>query len=107
MTTTNDEQTDTPSDPDELRHQIEQTRAELGETVEALVAKADVPGRVKEKLSTTKEQLGERLSETTGKARELADSLPERAKEKPAVPAGVVLAVVGVLLGLWLIRRRR
>ncbi|WP_338898960.1 DUF3618 domain-containing protein [Streptomyces sp. TG1A-60] len=32
--------------PDELRRQIEQTRAQLGDTVEELAAKADVKARV-------------------------------------------------------------
>jgi Protein of unknown function (DUF3618) len=30
-------------DPDEIRQEIEQTRAEMGETVEAIGYKADVP----------------------------------------------------------------
>lgn len=37
------------SDPKEqLQRDVERTRRELGETVEALAHKADVPGRVKE-----------------------------------------------------------
>ncbi|WP_238698147.1 DUF3618 domain-containing protein, partial [Streptomyces sp. E5N91] len=33
--------------PDELRRQIEQTRGQLGDTVEELAGKADVKGRAK------------------------------------------------------------
>ena len=35
----------------ELRQEIEQTRAQLGATVEALAAKADVPARVRGKVA--------------------------------------------------------
>jgi len=52
-------------DPEQLREQIRQTRAELGETVEALAAKADVKAQLKEKVSASKEQLQEKIS--TGK----------------------------------------
>ena len=38
-------------DPDAIREEIEQTRAEMTETVEAIGYKADVPSRAKEKLS--------------------------------------------------------
>ena len=36
-----------PTDPDQLRGEIAEAREELGETVEALAAKADVKGRDK------------------------------------------------------------
>jgi hypothetical protein len=38
-------------DPSEIRHEIETTRAQLGETVEALSYKADVPSRVKDAVN--------------------------------------------------------
>jgi hypothetical protein len=38
-------------DPDEIRQQIEQTRTEMGETVEAIGYKADVPSRAKEAVA--------------------------------------------------------
>ena len=37
----------TPSDPQALREQIEQTRADLGETVEALAAKTNLAARAR------------------------------------------------------------
>jgi hypothetical protein len=36
-----------PSDPHALREQIEQTRTDLGETVEALAAKTNLAGRAR------------------------------------------------------------
>jgi hypothetical protein len=38
----------TPSDPQALREQIAQTRADLGETVEALAAKTNVTARARD-----------------------------------------------------------
>jgi hypothetical protein len=40
---------------DELRTEIEQTRAELGETAAALGAKTDVKGRAKERVHELKQ----------------------------------------------------
>ena len=37
-----------PDDPDQLRQEIERTREQLGETVEALVYKTDVKARAKD-----------------------------------------------------------
>lgn len=98
-------------DPDEIRQQISQTRAELGETVEALAAKADVKAQVKEKVATAKEQAQEkaaaakaRISEVDrDEARQALASVPERVKSRP-LPA--VLAAGGLFL-TWMIRRRR
>ena len=41
--------------PEELRHEIEQTREELGDTVEALAYKADVKAQAKDRVSSAKE----------------------------------------------------
>jgi ElaB/YqjD/DUF883 family membrane-anchored ribosome-binding protein len=109
------------SDPDELRGQIEETRADLGDTVEALAAKADVKAQVKEKVEAGKEQIKEKQEQASAKlaevrdkvgdkvsgatpdqAREVVGSLPERIKGQP-LPA-VFLA--GFLLG-WLLGKRR
>jgi gas vesicle protein len=40
-------------DPDAIRGRIEQTRNDMGETIDALGYKADVPARAKEKVSDT------------------------------------------------------
>lgn len=46
-------------DPAELRRQIEETRGELGDTVEALSHELDVKARVKESVQERKEAVGE------------------------------------------------
>ena len=40
---------------EEIRQDIERTREQLGDTVEALAYKADVPARLKDKVHDTKE----------------------------------------------------
>ncbi|MEU7383618.1 MULTISPECIES: DUF3618 domain-containing protein [unclassified Streptomyces] len=44
--------------PDELRQQIEQTRSQLGDTVEELAAKADVKGRAKARAADLMDKAG-------------------------------------------------
>jgi ElaB/YqjD/DUF883 family membrane-anchored ribosome-binding protein len=70
-------------DTEQLRREIERTRAELGATVEALSHKADVKAH----------------------ARAKAEQAKSRAQDNPAVPlaAGIGVAIAA----LWLIRRRR
>jgi hypothetical protein len=42
-------------DPERIREEIEATRRELGDTVEALVAKTDVKARAHEKVASVRE----------------------------------------------------
>jgi uncharacterized protein DUF3618 len=49
-----------PSDPDQLREEIQKTREELGQTVEALAQKADVKTQVREQVEERKEQVKQR-----------------------------------------------
>jgi gas vesicle protein len=80
-------------DPNAIRADIERTRAEMGDTVDALGYKADVKSRAKERISETKNKL-------TGKASDVA---PDGQQVKRA--AGVAqenplgLAIGGVAVG--------
>jgi hypothetical protein len=71
-----------PSDPEHVRQEIEETREDLGDTVEALAAKADVKARTQER----------------------AEELGQQARENPT-PLAIGGAVAGVLLILWLWRK--
>lgn len=51
----------TPTDPDDLRTEIQQTRADLGETVEALAAKADIKARAQESVANVKVRAREQV----------------------------------------------
>jgi hypothetical protein len=50
--------------PDELHVEIEELRAELGETVEELARRADVPSRLREKREETAQRVHEQLAHT-------------------------------------------
>jgi polyhydroxyalkanoate synthesis regulator phasin len=54
-----------PGDEHELRQEIEQTREQLGETVEQLVAKTDVTGRARAKAA----ELADRVKDSTAQVR--------------------------------------
>lgn len=59
-------------DIEALRADIKQTRADLGETVQALAAKADVKARAKEQVEQTKQKVRAQAAEATGKVRDAA-----------------------------------
>ena len=52
-------------DPSQIRQDIEQTRGEMGDTVEALGYKADVPGRAKDAVSGRVESVKSKISGAT------------------------------------------
>ena len=80
---------------DELQADIEQTRAELGETVGALSDKLDVKGRAQQQVSDTKDAVVHRAHEVT-----------ERARTHPVIPAGIALAVLAAVgVAIWARRR--
>jgi hypothetical protein len=55
-----------------LRDDIKQTRVELGETVQALAAKADVKARAKDQVEQTKQRVKAQAVQATDKVREAA-----------------------------------
>ncbi|MGW7101727.1 DUF3618 domain-containing protein [Streptomyces sp. NPDC054838] len=72
--------------PEELREQIEHTRDELGQTVEALAAKADVPARAKEKTAAAKEQAAEKAALVSGQIRSKAEHAAQLVAHKTPQP---------------------
>jgi ElaB/YqjD/DUF883 family membrane-anchored ribosome-binding protein len=85
-------------DPNAIREEIERTRAEMGETVDAIGYKADVKSRAKDRISETKDRL-------TGK---VSDATPDGQQVKRAAgvaqenPLGLVVGgiAVGFLAGM-------
>jgi hypothetical protein len=65
-----------------LREEIKRTRAELGETVQALAAKADVKARAREQVELTKQKAKAQVHDATGKVREVAAAAVGAASEK-------------------------
>jgi ElaB/YqjD/DUF883 family membrane-anchored ribosome-binding protein len=107
-------------DPDAIRQDIEQTRAEMSDTVEAVGYKADVPSRAKDAVSDKVESVKSKVSDTATRAKEAVvgtasragDATPSRGQVKQAGrraagmakenPLGLAIgaAAIGFLAGL-------
>ena len=59
---------------DELKHEIEQTREQMGETADALAYKADVPTRTKEWVGDKKDAV---VSAVTGASSKVGEVTPD------------------------------
>jgi hypothetical protein len=116
---------------EDLRAEIQQTRSELGETVQALAAKADVKARAKDQVEQTKQKVkaqaveagekvrvaavaaGDKVRSVAGQAsdkvkdtspRDLAYQAKAQARTSP-VPMSLVFAGVAAIVGVILIVR--
>ncbi|MEU6306839.1 DUF3618 domain-containing protein [Streptomyces chartreusis] len=89
---TNPDDEPTAAGPEELREQVEQTRAELGETVQALTAKTDLKARAQEKATAVRGQATAKAGELKAKAADLThqarDKVPAPVKDKADQAAG-------------------
>jgi hypothetical protein len=99
-------------DPEEIRREIEASRQELGDTVEALAAKADVKSRARERIGQTKESVAQKTEQLRSKARQsspdgvasTAAQASRKAQENP-VPLGLAGAFAAGFLVGRLVRR--
>jgi hypothetical protein len=82
---------------EDIEADAEQTRNELGQTVEALADNLDVKQRTKDKAAETKEQVVEK-----------ADALRHTATDNPkrTVPVAVVAVIAALAVGILVWRRR-
>jgi hypothetical protein len=90
-------------DPSEIREEIEDTRARLGDTVEALGHKTDVKTRAREKVSGTVDTVKSKVAGAGSRANEAtpgADDVRQSARRAAGVaqenPIGLALASVAV-----------
>ncbi|MGW3820199.1 DUF3618 domain-containing protein [Streptomyces sp. NPDC005046] len=104
MTHTPADQESTPT-PAELREQLEHTRHELGETVQALADKTDVKARAQHKAGELKEQAfvkaGELKVQAAKATSQIQDKLPDPVKEKAAQAAGQARAAAAQAGRMW------
>jgi chromosome segregation ATPase len=99
--------------PEELREEIDRTREQLGDTVQALAAKTDVKGQARDRLAAVKEGAQQRKDELVTRARRATpDSAGEGAQEltstiqrKPVPFAAAGAFTAGMLVG-WSLGRR-
>jgi ElaB/YqjD/DUF883 family membrane-anchored ribosome-binding protein len=78
-----------PTDVDSLKAEIEATREQLGQTVDELSSRLDVPARARESAARAK------------------DTAVETYRESPPLVIGGALALVGVVVGLVVWRKKR
>lgn len=87
-----------PGTVEEARAMTEATREELGRTVQALAARADVKERAQHKLNDLKDRVG---TVTPDQGRQATVQVVSYMKERPEMAIGVAALLVG-----WLIGRR-
>jgi len=90
----------------EVRQEIERTRDHLGDTIEALAAKADVKARAQERVHATTAAARARVAGVTGRVREVtpeplrgaAGRVGEQAKRRPGLVAGAGAVATALLV---------
>jgi ElaB/YqjD/DUF883 family membrane-anchored ribosome-binding protein len=106
--------TTSPDGQQELEKEIEQTRERLGETVEALAAKADVKTQAQEKLGQLTARLKGKATEATrqlrlqdkaNQAKQQATQAGQQIRKRP-VPAAATVGVIGALVLFFTLIRR-
>jgi ElaB/YqjD/DUF883 family membrane-anchored ribosome-binding protein len=87
--------------PAQIRAEIEATRRELGDTVEALAEKTDVKAQAKAKVEDVKAKAKEAAPESPQEGVQQAQTLIQQNPKPAAIAAGVF-----VLFVLWRLLRR-
>jgi uncharacterized membrane protein len=93
----------------QVQADIERTRQQLGETVQALAAKADVKAQVRHKVADARRQASARTRQVTGDERlqRVARHASRMARSNPESLAAAVAAVVFSCIAIAAWTRRR
>jgi len=83
-------------DPNEIRQGIESTRAEMGDTVEALGHKTDVTGRAKEAVSDRVESVRSKVTGSTPDSDQVKQGARQAAGMAQENPLGLAVGAVAV-----------
>ena len=94
----------------QAQQQVEETRAQLGETIEALADKADVKAHAKRALAGTRERIGTFTSprrDSVGQGSsslqagfsEVVQRVQAQLRDRPVLTAAGVSLVLGVIIG--------
>ncbi len=108
---------------DDLQADIERTRTQVGQTVEALSDKLDVKAQAKQKAANTRDHLASKTQEAKGRAVDKAQALRSKAAEvgskvadaatdnqgsiRPTVPMAGIAVAGAVAMGIVVRMRRR
>ena len=96
-----------PDSPEALRAEIDETREQLGDTVEALAAKTDVKARAEDRVEGIKQdarakadQVKEKVTSVTPEsARQSGGELVAKAKANPLPIAGAAALLLAFAIG--------
>ncbi|MER7460084.1 DUF3618 domain-containing protein [Micromonospora sp. NPDC126480] len=94
-------------DTDALREEIRRTRVELGETVEALAAKADVKKRLRTSTEQAKERMREQAAMTVARVRGQARQNGDRVRGNPVPFVALAAGALAAAVVLMIVRGRR
>jgi ElaB/YqjD/DUF883 family membrane-anchored ribosome-binding protein len=89
-----------------IREEIEDTRDRMGDTVDQLAQKADIPGRVKESVADKRDRLKQQMQGTAARVSDATPDVREGAQQAVGVaeenPLGLALGgvAVGFLVGM-------
>jgi ElaB/YqjD/DUF883 family membrane-anchored ribosome-binding protein len=92
------------TEEEQLQREIQEARAELGETVHALAQKADVRARVAEKVEQRKAAFRDRLKDGKVAVDGARERVSRTTEERP-LPAVAVALGLGLLIGRGFGRR--
>lgn len=108
---------------EDLQADIERTRTQVGQTVEALSDKLDVKAQAKQKAADTRDRLASKTQEAKGRAVDKAQALRSKAAEvgskvadaatdnqgsiRPTVPMAGIAVAAAVATGIVVGMRRR
>jgi hypothetical protein len=96
----------TPGAPEHIRADIEQTRADLGDTVAALTDKVDPRTRVRGALSTMRSKTASGVAQVRQQAPQRARQAQQAVRNRPvAAAAAGALALAGAVAAVFLGRR--
>jgi hypothetical protein len=83
-------------DPSEIREEIEQTRTEMGDTVEALGYKADVKSRARDSIADKRDRLKERVTGATPDTDDVKQGAQRAVGVAQGNPIGLAIGSVAV-----------